>query len=69
MIERSISPRRNCSWFGLEKAATPEMIRHGMELIKKIIVDLRTTQRSSQIPDMTVSDVLRSGTEESVDFP
>ena len=51
VIKPSISPRRNCSWFGLdilplshEKAATAEMIRHCMELIKKIIVDLSLTQ-------------------------
>ena len=67
MIEPSLSPRRNCSWFGLfrEKAATPEMIRHGMELIKKITVDLSPTQ----IPVMTVSASLRSGKEKSVDLP
>ena len=42
MIEPSISARLNCSLFGLdilplfhEKAAKPEMIRHGMKLIKK----------------------------------
>ena len=72
MIEPSISPRRNCSWFGLdilplfhEKAATPDMIRHGVELIKKITVDLSPTQ----IPEMTMSASLRPGKEESVDLP
>ena len=64
MIEPSLSPRRNSSWFGLfrEKAATPEMIRHGIE---KLTVDLSPTQ----IPVMTVSASLRSGKEESVDLP
>ena len=72
MIEPSISPSRNCSWFGLdilplfyEKAATPEMNRHGMELIKKISVDLSLTQ----IPVMIVLASLRSAKEESVDLP
>ena len=72
VIEPSILLRRNCSWFGLdilplfhEKAAIPEMIRHGMELIKKITVDLSPTQ----IPVMRVVASLRSGKEESVDLP
>ena len=67
MKESSLSPRQNCSWFGLfhEKATTPEMIRHGMELIKKRKVDLNPTQ----IPVMTVSASLRSGKEDQWTFP
>ena len=72
MIEPSISPGQNCSWFGFdilplfhEKAATPEMIRRGMELMKKMAVDLSPTQ----IPVMTVDQPLYDQAKNSISGP